>query len=540
MSVYVVSECNRGCISKNTWECIEEAVIVLSSRDAWIISAVALAEAGVGIFLSAPAMLVAGGVATAIGVTGAIVEDLKVAKQRKMFRACELCVVKDKGEIVIYPSIISFNQDYILIDLPNGMGIKDVTSKHSLIESYCGRKVFIEQTSNRKVLIKFLDPAAKEQDRWLDIFNKLGIVDVAGEYPRLVSSEINKVGQKVVFKLPHGMIVDDFSKKQAELESAIKYKIEISADRYKLVIQTITRDLKDLYTADFRKCVTNDMNFLLGIGRDGEPLAMDLGGNEFSTLVCGASGSGKSVFLNCLMVQFILKGIEIRAIDLKAVEFKIFKPYKNMGRYATNRKDAIQVMADTFDLMQQRYKELEEQNCKSYADYNKKFNNSMPPVLLIIDEFSVLMGSEKSKSNFFLFELLSRCRAANILTIICTQTPRAKILDTSIRCNIKNTICFSCETDADSEVALGQKGNYRAARELKVIGRGFLKSKGKLIEFQGYFLEDSEVEKQIVSQMAPPKPKDNEPQAKNDKVIPLKRGAQSQDVSELLDKIDSM
>lgn len=505
----------------------------------WGVGALGLLELGVGVVISGPALVVCGGVAAAIGVGTGICDHYRFEK--RLLRACE--IYKKVEDTYIYPSIISSDKDFILIDLPNGMSIKDIVIKQGCIESYCERKVLIKQTSNKKVLIKLLCPGDNEQDRWLNIFNKIDLVKDIGEYPILKHSEINSVGQKVIFKLPYGLTVKDFIGKKEELEGALKCKLDIVEENYNMVIQTINRRFKDIYKLDFRDNLLPNMQFIVGIKRDGERLVMDLGGNEFSTLVCGASGSGKSVFLNCLMVQCILKGIEIRAIDLKAVEFKIFKAYKNMSCYATNRKDAIQVLADTFDLMQQRYKELEDKNCKSYTDYNKKFNNSMSPVLIIIDEFSVLAGGEKSKSNFFLFELLSRCRAANILTIICTQTPRAKILDTSIRCNIKNTVCFSCETDADSEVALGQKGNYRAARELKAIGRGFLKSKGKLIEFQGYFLEDREIEKQIATKMCRPKEiveKEKEEQPVNsDKVISINK-KKSQNVDKLIKAIEDL
>lgn len=508
----------------------------MSSKGAWLTSAVGIASVGAGVVIGAPYMIAGGVVGAAITGTGAIIEGIRSAKQRKMFKACEI-YKKISDDIYIYPSIISNGENYMLIDLPNGMGIKDVTNKHSVIESYYGRKVIIEQTTNKKIVIKMLEPGKNEEDRWLNIFNNVGVIDVIGDHPRLMDSEINRVGQKVIFSLPANMTVRDFQNKQEQLEYALKCKVDITEEKYKLQIQTITRVFKELYTLDFRENILQDMQFIVGVGRDGENLIMDLGGNEFSTLVCGASGSGKSVFLNCLLVQFILKEIEIYAIDLKAVEFKIFKNYKKMSRYATNRKDAVQVLADAYDLMQDRYSELEEKNCKSYSDYNKNNNNSMPPVLVIVDEYSVLMDDKKAK--FFLFELLSRCRASNILMIICTQTPRAKILDGTIRCNLKNTVCFSVETDSDSEVALGQKGNFKAARELKAIGRGFLKSRGKLIEFQGYFLEDRQIEKQIKSKIDKVNHTKKEEDTHNKKVIPIKH-KQSQDIDKLLRKIEDL
>lgn len=507
---------------------------------AWGLSAVAFAEFGAGLLLAAPPMMIAGGVATTIGIVGAVMEDIRIEKQRAMFNACGLYLTykKDNREYRVYPSIITNEENYMLIDLPNMMGIKDVINKHGLIENYYSKNVIIEQTTNKKVLIKRLNPGSNEQDRWLVIFNRVGLVGVTGEFPKLIDSEVNRIGQKVVFTLPAQLIVKDFEDKKSELESILKCKLDIRDENYKLVIQTLTRQFKSMYKIDFRKHLLPDMQFIIGVGRDGEQLIMDLGGNEFSTLVCGASGSGKSVFLNCLMVQFILKEIEIFGIDLKAVEFKIFRNYKKMTKYASCRKEAVEVLSDAFDLMLKRYKILEEKNCKSYVDYNKKFNNTMPPIVIIIDEYSVFMEDKKAK--FFLFELLSRCRAANILTIICTQTPRAKILDTSIRCNIKNTVCFSCETDADSEVALGQKGNYRAARELHAIGRGFLKSKGQLIEFQGYFLEDKEIEAQVASKMTRSVNIPSQSPSPSDKIIPLDKKKPSQDIEKLMIKIDGM
>ena len=192
----------------------------VSIRGAWGVSALGLAELGIGIFLAAPPMMIAGGIATTIATVSAIIAENRSG--RKMLKACE--IYKKVEDTYIYPSIISEKDNYILIDLPNGMGIKDVINKHGVIESYYGRKVIIEQTSNKKIVIKVLQPSKNEEDRWLSIFNKAGVIDVIGDHPRLVHSEINNVGQKVVFSLPANMTVRDFQGKKEQLEYVLKCK----------------------------------------------------------------------------------------------------------------------------------------------------------------------------------------------------------------------------------------------------------------------------------------------------------------------------
>jgi predicted AAA+ superfamily ATPase len=459
----------------------------VTSKDFYLGCAAGLSFAAVGLATSAFTLVGTGLVLG--GSMGLVAWGVEKYEQRynNLFEGCGL----KKNDC--YPLIIKETKDFLLLSLPAGLSVADVAKKSESFSSYFKKPVAVEKTSDGKALVRVL--GASEGDKWYKLFLACGIVSNGSPAPKLEKQESTSVGKRFVFALPSGMTLADFEKAKHSLEVALEKKIQLWEQDFKLVIETLEVDFKEFYSVDFAKALLPGMTFLLGVCRDGRPLTLDLGGNEFSTLVCGASGSGKSVFLNTLLVQFVLKGVDLVAIDLKGVEFNLFKHYKGMKRYAITIADATEALKFAYEEMTRRYKVLGDNDCKDYNSYNKTHKDKLNPLLVVIDEFSVLANDKKAK--FYLFELLSRSRASNILLVVCTQTPRANVLEGVIRCNIKNTVCFACETDTDSEVALGQKGNYRAARELTHAGRGFLKSGGKFVEFQGYYLSDKEIKETV-------------------------------------------
>lgn len=321
----------------------------------------------------------------------------------------------------------------------------------------------------------------------LDIHNK------RGDYPRINKTINAAVGKQYVIDVPIGLSIDNFIQKQKAIENCLKSRVKIElAQNYKVIITEIHNNYAASYTPDY-STVKKDMKFKLGVSLSGKEITLDLGGTECHTLISGATGSGKSVCLNNLLTQFILKDIQLRLIDLKGgVEFGIYRKCRNVTYFATTPEEAESLLLDTVSLMNRRYKKLFTHEAKSYKDIK-----GMPPVVVVIDEFSVLDPKDCKAGHKALFELLSRARACNIIVIICTQRPDADILPGKLKCNLKNFISFKVQTAVNSGIALGDPTDARAFTDLRGDGDGIYKVGLKDEFFKGYYLTDAQIKSYI-------------------------------------------
>lgn len=329
----------------------------------------------------------------------------------------------------------------------------------------------------------------------------IGIKNKADEIPILLKA----TNSTYLYQLPDGISVKDVVSKQDKLESTLKTRLEITRTKdYLCEIKRITSKYEKVYKVNFKTDLIDGMRFNIGKRLDGSDMILDMTGSECHTLVCGSTGSGKSVFLNVLVSQLVLKQVELHIVDFKRVEYVLYSDYYNLKSLDYTEAQCEKTLKHLVDLMDSRYKKLSVAKCKNYSDYNKKHpTETIKPVVLLIDEFSVI--NQKSNSYKYLFDLLARARACNIIIILATQRPDSKVISGSLKCNLKNTIVFKVENEVDSEVALSQKGNYRAFR-IKENGVGLLKSKGEIIEFKGYYMNDSEIEKAIKPILTKKKP----------------------------------
>lgn len=334
-----------------------------------------------------------------------------------------------------------------------------------------------------------LDVAINNNDRFM--WNTLGIVNKNGVYPKKLGTRL--VGKNIanVYTIPAGLEFEDILKNKDKIENILHSNITLTKENFTFIITKIKNKypnvLKRNFRASKRGCI-----FEIGEDMEGNIVKLDLSGTEMHTGVFGATGTGKSVLLNIIMTQIIINNFEVRVIDPKAVEFALYKEYSKLSMFAVKVEEAKEVLERTVKLMDTRYIKLAEAKCKSFKDYK---GAGMEPVFLVCDEYNALMDDKECKK--LLFALLSRARAANIIVFVCTQRPSADVLPGNIKCNLKNIISFQVETNVDSEVVTGQKGNYMASKELKRPGEGLLKIGSKFKFFKSYYLTDEEILHQI-------------------------------------------
>jgi len=241
----------------------------------------------------------------------------------------------------------------------------------------------------------------------------------------------------------------------------------------------------------------NKMIFPIGvtITAEGEKIVyIDLE-SQPHVLVGGITGSGKTACIKCLLTAMCLKDVEIKIIDMKmGGDYNVFRNYKHLTAFIKNIEDAEIEIDNIKQIMIGRFKELDKTNCKDFKDYNKRFKNIMKPIIVLIEEYTML--SDDKKFNKQLNIILAQARAANIKVILSIQRPCHENLDTKLKANLNNTIAFKVRNTYNSEILL-DKGDYRAVTNLHGKGEAILTNDNQDVEFKSFFLEDREIKKQI-------------------------------------------
>ena len=174
-------------------------------------------------------------------------------------------------------------------------------------------------------------------------------------------------------------------------------------------------------------------------------------------LVAGTTGSGKSellhVFVASLLARRNANPCELFIIDPKRAEFSQYKN-KNGIHLLTETKDAIQQLKDLCDIMESRYRILEQHNVK---DISQLTNSDIHPLVVIIDELADLLKQDKSAESYIV-RIAQKARACGIHLIIGTQTPRKEVLTGLIRANIPTKIALHTTNSIESRLIIEQNG----------------------------------------------------------------------------------
>ena len=255
---------------------------------------------------------------------------------------------------------------------------------------------------------------------------------------------------------------------------------------------------------EFKGAKQSSLSFCLGKDIVGRPVVLDMAKMPH-LLVAGATGTGKSVFLNTLLISLIYKyspeELRIILVDPKVVEFSLFRGMPNLmfDEIFTDTAKVCSMLEWAVEEMEERYLKLREVLAKNIEEYNsymeKKKGKKMPKILIIIDEFADLMNSsaERKLMENKISRLAAKARAAGIHLIMATQRPSADIMEGSIKTNFTSRIAFKMASATDAMVIMGEAGAD------KLLGRGdvlFRTSSMPTAErAQGCFVDTPEIER---------------------------------------------
>ncbi|UOQ94162.1 DNA translocase FtsK [Halobacillus shinanisalinarum] len=252
-------------------------------------------------------------------------------------------------------------------------------------------------------------------------------------------------------------------------------------------------------------------------------LGLDIGGDAVVTnlkkmphgLIAGATGSGKSVCINTILISLLYKAhhddVKFLLIDPKMVELA---PYNSLPHLVspviTDVKAATTALKWAVKEMEERYQKFVDEGVRDVERYNEKVlkqgrrSDKLPYLVIVIDELADLMMVSPQDVEDSICRIAQKARACGIHLLLATQRPSVDVITGLIKANIPTRIAFSVSSQVDSRTIIDSGGAE------KLLGRGdmlFIENgSGQSVRIQGAFVSDDEIERITghVKKIAPP------------------------------------
>ena len=291
--------------------------------------------------------------------------------------------------------------------------------------------------------------------------------------------------------------------------------------------------LKEIITSRAFQQANSPLSLSIGKDVSGQPVVFDLRDCPH-LLVAGATGSGKTVFLNSLLTGILCHAspdqVKFLMIDPKMVELALFNDIPHLvAPVVTDAKKAAAILDWAVQEMERRYRRLSELGARNIDSYNQKApptpneqgHGRMPYLVVVLDELADLMMVSSHEVEESITRLAQMARAVGIHVILATQRPSVDVITGVIKANFPARIAFQVATKVDSRTILDVNGAD------KLLGRGdllFLKpGTAKPIRAQGAFLTDAEIER-IVAHVKSQRPPAYDESIMNQPEKPLEPG----------------
>jgi energy-coupling factor transporter ATP-binding protein EcfA2 len=325
----------------------------------------------------------------------------------------------------------------------------------------------------------------------------------------------------LTFVPSRGVAMNKIKAHEADLELALGAKsivVHAPLKGTQLVgIEVSNKSQRVLEFDDKLLSITDNGSLLIPIGQDvyGELVKFDLS-KAPHMLVAGATGSGKSVFLNVVLEALTRQNkqgqLGLYLIDPKGNEFFNYEDNELIVDYVSTTPRISEVFLDLVETMESRYSTFKQAKVRDIKEYNAKTKKQMPYIVVVVDELSDLMltnevlekdeptgeyyknGEEKMKTiriryadiiENHLVRLAQKSRAAGIHLICATQRPSTDVVKGILKANLPTRIGFMTATSVDSNVILDEPGTE------KLIGNGDLLFKNPneqhLYRLQGFY-----------------------------------------------------
>lgn len=253
---------------------------------------------------------------------------------------------------------------------------------------------------------------------------------------------------------------------------------------------------------------------VLGLDISGSPIVTDLRKMPHG-LIAGATGSGKSVCINSILVSLLYKAspdeLKLLLIDPKMVELAPYNQIPHLvSPVITDVKAATAALKWAVEEMERRYELFAHAGVRDInrfnqlAEQHKRYSDKIPFIVIVIDELADLMMMSPADVEEAICRIAQKARACGIHLIIATQRPSVDVITGLIKANVPTRVAFSVSSQVDSRTIIDISGAE------KLLGRGdmlFLENgSSKPVRLQGTYVSDAEIDEVVAHARSQRKP----------------------------------
>ena len=270
--------------------------------------------------------------------------------------------------------------------------------------------------------------------------------------------------------------------------------------------ENVTVAFRDLIESEEFQKSNSKIAFAAGKDIGGQVVVTDIAKMPH-LLIAGATGSGKSVCINTIIMSILYKAhpddVKLIMVDPKVVELSVYNGIPHlMIPVVTDPKKAAGALNWAVAEMTDRYQKFAEYDVRNLKGYNEKVASiadiedenkpkKMPQIVIIVDELADLMMVASNEVETAICRLAQLARAAGIHLIIATQRPSVNVITGLIKANMPSRVAFAVTSGVDSRTILDMNGAE------KLLGKGdmlfFPQNYQKPLRVQGAFVSDKEV-----------------------------------------------
>ena len=261
--------------------------------------------------------------------------------------------------------------------------------------------------------------------------------------------------------------------------------------------------LQEIFETKEFEDTPSPLTIALGLNIEGAPIITNIQKMPHG-LIAGATGSGKSVCINTILISLLYKAshedVKFILIDPKMVELTQYNGIPHLvSPVITDVKAATAALKWAVNEMEERYEKFVDEGVRNIEKYNQKVlergnrEDKMPFIVIVIDELADLMMVSPQDVEDSISRIAQKARACGIHLLLATQRPSVDVITGLIKANIPTRIAFSVSSQVDSRTILDVGGAE------KLLGKGDMlfveNGAGKSIRLQGAFVSDEEIDR---------------------------------------------
>ena len=288
--------------------------------------------------------------------------------------------------------------------------------------------------------------------------------------------------------------------KDIRIEAPIPGKNTVGIEVPNQYPQIVT--LQEIIESDAFEKESSPLTIALGLTIEGKPLITDIAKMPHG-LIAGATGSGKSVCINTIILSLLYKAnmneVKFLLIDPKMVELTPYNGIPHLiSPVITDPQAATMALKWAVNEMEERYERFVEAGVRNIVKYNEKMvkenkqKHKMPYIVIVIDELADLMLVSPQEVEDAICRIAQKARACGIHLLLATQRPSVDVITGLIKANIPTRIAFSVSSQVDSRTIIDANGAE------KLLGKGdmlFVENGTNRMRLQGPFVSDEEIDR---------------------------------------------